>query len=59
MVNVVASVFDGDNTAAFQMGDHGNMFSAVAAQGKLKGIQILVLRVNLADDILLTFYCIS
>jgi len=59
VVDIVPSVLDGDDQTALAFGNDRDRFAAVTAKGEQKRVKLLVVRLNGADDILLTFVCFS
>ena len=55
-VDGVAAVLDGDGAVTLATGDDGDGFAAVAAQGEQKGVQLLVIGFNTADDVFFSLY---
>ena len=41
------------------MGDHGDGFTAVAAEGEQERIQLLVIGHDLANDVFVAFHCVG
>ena len=59
IVYIVSRVLYGNGTAALTERDHGNSLTAVTAERKQKGVQLLVIRVDLPNDIFLSLFCLS
>ena len=57
LVDVVSAILDGDDTTTPLVGDYSDGLAAVAAQGKKKAVQILVIGVDALDDVFLAFLC--
>ena len=51
VVDVVASVFDGNGTAASAAGNNGDGLAAVAAQGEQETVQLRVAGVDAGNDV--------
>ena len=54
VVDVIATVLDGDGAAPSAPGNNGDGFAAVAAKGEQKGLQRFIAGLNAGDDIFLT-----
>lgn len=59
IINVVATVFDRNGASALAPGDQRDAFAAVAAKGKQKGVQLLIICIDLLNDIFFSFFCFS
>ena len=57
-VDVISSVFDGNGTASFKMGNHGYGFAAVATEREKEGIEFIVIGFDSVDDIFNAFFCV-
>jgi hypothetical protein len=57
MVNAISSILDGDNAVFSAAGYHSNGFAGVTAQGEQKGIELLVLGIDLCDAVFLPQLC--
>ena len=57
IVDAVSAVLDGDDAGASAAGDHGDGFSAVAAQREQEGIQFIILCGDVIDQIFSTQLC--
>ena len=58
IVDVISSVLDGDGTTASSAGDDRDRFAAVAAEREEEGVELFVIRIDLFDDIFLSFDCV-
>ena len=56
IVDAVSSILHRDGAASPPTGNHRDGFAAVAPQGKQEGIQLLVLRFNPRNGVLLSFF---
>lgn len=59
VVDVISSVLDRNDTSAFEVGDNGDGFAAVASEREQECIKLFVVGVDLNDDIFLAFFSIS
>ena len=55
-IDAVSSVLYRDGAASSPAGNHRDRLAAVTPQGKQKGIQILILRFNPHNGVLLSFF---
>ena len=59
IINGIATVLDGYGAVAATTGNHSNGLAAVTTQGKQECIQLAILCLDGADNVLLTFQCFS
>ena len=55
LVDAVSAVLDGHGAAAFSVGDYGDGFAGITANGEQKSIELFVLGFDLADDVFFSF----
>ena len=54
VVDVIAGILDGYNAAGLVVSDNGDRFAAVTTQRKQKGIQFVIIGLDLTDDVFLS-----
>ena len=58
LVDVISSVLDGDGATASSACDDRDRLAAVAAEREEEGVELFVIRIDLFDDIFLSFDCV-
>ena len=58
-VDIISGIFDRNGATAFAMGNDRDGLAAVAAQREQKGVQFLVVCVDLLNDIFFSLFCRS
>ena len=51
IIDIISSILDGNHTSASAAGDHSDGLATVAAQGKQKAVQLLVVGLDLPNNI--------
>ena len=57
VIDVVSAVLDGNDATASAALDDGYRFSAEATERKQEGLEILVIRIYVYDDIFFSLFC--